>query len=157
MTRRIVGIVGAAVAALSLLGCQSDPDREPSSLLTLKASETDTMAALWGGTLEIEDGCVYVTLEGDRATAMWPSGTTLDLESPAVVLTDGRRLVPGDTLQMDGGFLAVDTAREFAADPISDAALQCIQAGKQGDSNDDFVFLVGNDPSEIGPFTALDS
>lgn len=155
MTRRIVATVAAAAAALSLLGCDSEPAREPSSLLTLKAGETDTMAALWGGTLEIENGCVYVTLEGDRATAMWPSGTTL--EPAAVVLTDGRRLFPGDTLQMTGGFLAFDTAREFAADPISDAALQCIQAGKQGDSNDDFVFLVGNNPSEIGPLTALDS
>jgi hypothetical protein len=157
MTRRVSATWGAAAAALLLLGCDAEPARESTSLLTLDAGQTDTMAGLWGGTLEIENGCVYVTLEGDRTTAMWPSGTTLDLESAAVVLTDGRRLVPGDTLQMTGGFLEFDTAREFAADPISDATLQCIEAGRQGDSNDDDVFLVGNDPSEIGPFTTVDS
>lgn len=148
MDRRRVGLQSLAtiVGALTLLGCQAEPERNDSSLITAKASAPPSDEVGLGATLTIEDGCVYLVSvdDGGRFTAVWPHGARLDAEQTMISLPDGRGLVAGDTLVLGGWLASLDDALGTSIDGVSDAAVACIDAGSPGLDRTLFVIAPGS-------------
>lgn len=143
-------LAGAAIVLLLMTGCGSTQDSSsgvpPTSVVETTASSVDAIAetkgltsdgpllvparkpdgtdsAELGGTVEIADGCVYLTDGPGRDLVGWPFGTWWDDDNQQVVLADGQRIEAGDRILGGGGGYSVLQALE-AADESAVALLE---------------------------------
>lgn len=143
-------LAGAAIALLLVTGCESTQDGSDQMLTTSAAEPTSSSvdaivetkgltsdgpllvparkpdvinAAGLGGTVEIADGCVYLTDGPGRDLVSWPFGTWWDDDNQQIVLADGQRIEGGDHILGGGGGYSVLQALE-AADASAVALLE---------------------------------
>ncbi len=117
----------AVIGVLLLAACSADqgssevtdPAPKDGWLLVANGATDYTFTTLLIGTLEIdlEDRCVGVRQDGDETSipVIFPDGTTLDEtgpQGPAIVLSDGRRLLGGSRVEIPGGYVAA--TRDFS-------------------------------------------
>ncbi|MCB0989546.1 MAG: hypothetical protein KDB16_01100 [Acidimicrobiales bacterium] len=91
-------------------------------LVAARAPDVINAAGL-GGTIEIVDGCVYLTEGPGRDLVGWPFGTRWDDENQQIVLADGQTIEAGDRILGGGGGYSVLQALE-AADASAVALLE---------------------------------
>lgn len=115
MKRVLLAALLAFALAVVASGCDLRGSQEPPSagLLTrsLEGAE-DEMTAIVGGTLELdaERGCVLLS----GKPVVWPSGTTLTTNPPAVRLPGGLDASSGDVIRGGGGEVPAAGIRETA-------------------------------------------
>jgi hypothetical protein len=96
----------AAILALMLGACAHQGAAAPPGIVfpTHPGGSGPYPAALLDGTLEVEDGCVYLTKDGERWLGLWPASLHVEQqdgrisivdESGIVVGVEGQRIVVG--------------------------------------------------------------
>jgi hypothetical protein len=103
-------LVPAALIAVALSGCGTSLLRDIDGTPYFPTERPDRpgirMAALGGGTLSLEDNCLWLRSRQERHLIIWPAGNRLEWRGGALVVVadDGRALAQvGDDLTVGGG------------------------------------------------------
>jgi hypothetical protein len=107
------------------------------------------MTAIVAGTVEIEEGCIWLSDSGgSRYPVVWPFGTSASSDPPVVTLRDGQEVRPGDAVAGAGGYIDANHATT-GLDPFPP---ECVQVGEaavfNADSPIDVTVQVGLDVVE---------
>ncbi len=104
---------------------ETDPVDEPEVLVVTRRVIPDDEprdAALVGGILRLEDGCLYLEPQvggGDAVFAIvWPPGTTWDGTNRWVRSSVGTFSI-GDAVETGGGYHSLSGAERFVTDPVA--------------------------------------
>jgi hypothetical protein len=68
----------------------------------------DGESAIIEGALALEGGCFVLTTDAGSSAVVWPEGMRPGEDGRSLVLTDGRRIAPGDEVEGGGGYHARD-------------------------------------------------
>jgi hypothetical protein len=86
-------------AVIVLASCSNEPMAPPGiSFPTYDAGGPQPLALL-DGTLEVDDGCVYLAKDGERWLGLWPNDLRAELEGDLLRIVDG----DGRVLAHEGG------------------------------------------------------
>jgi hypothetical protein len=106
------------VTVLLLGACSGGPDAPPGIAFPTHDADGPQPGALLEGTLEVEDGCVYLTKGGERWLGLWPNGLRAELEGDRLQIVDrhGRVLATeGGPIRAGGGERRASELGGFAA------------------------------------------
>lgn len=109
---------------------------------------TDGMAALIRGKLELRGACLYIVSGEGRYPVLWPYGTQWDKVNNTVVARDGTIIPLGREVAGAGGFLHVGDVQRLADDRAAALASQCAVGGTGeiavlNNDDNDFVTTLG--------------
>lgn len=141
--QRIGGVV--VIAALVMASCSSAGYVDGPVLTSERPSLLggEGMDAIVGGTVTLDDGCLYL-VSGDVAVpVLWPHGTSWNDDAPAVILDDVE-VEPGMQVTGSGGYVPLDRVRLATAFGAAVAAAAEACAGPTGEIA---VFNAGSDVS----------
>jgi len=81
-----------------------------------------------GGLIQIEGGCLYVSLDdgGERYPIVWPASTTWDVNANEVVLPNGDVIGDGDLVYGGGGYRYVPDLVAIAGEDAAKRAQECV-------------------------------
>lgn len=74
---------------IALTACSSDPVAPPGIAFPTYEAEGPHPGALLDGTLEVEDGCVYITTDDERWLGLWPNDLRAELAGDRLRIVDG--------------------------------------------------------------------
>jgi hypothetical protein len=155
MIPKLVTWTAVAMAA----GCAGDDGSRPPSVAdAVEVSTVDGpvlrhrppfsdegLAAEIRGMLELDGGCLYVTLAdiGERYPLVWPAETSWDAVAQSVVLVDGTVLDMGTQVLGGGGFFDVVTVDRLLGSEAASVVERCLD-NRYGE-----IAFVNNAPDAI--------
>jgi hypothetical protein len=107
-------------AMVVLAACSRDPVAPPGIHLPTYRAAGPQPGALLDGTLEVEDGCVYLATDGERWLGLWPNDLRAELAGDRLRIVDG----DGRVLAMEGGPIRAGGGERRASESGGSAALQ---------------------------------
>lgn len=112
----------------------------------IRSDAEDGMAAEVRGVLQLEDGCLYLSIDeiGERYPVLWPAGTNWDAERETVVLPTGDELAVGGLAYGGGGYWGVDRIADIAGPDAAALAGLCV------DNDYGEIAVVNNSDNAIG-------
>lgn len=116
------------VSVVVFAACSRDPAAPPGIAFPTYDAGGEHPLALFDGTLEVEDGCVFLAKHGQRWLGLWPN----DLR--AVLVENRLRIVDGDgrVLAAEGGPIRAGGGERSASELGGFAALEAWFAGIGG-------------------------
>ena len=76
-------------AVIVLASCSNEPVAPSGISFPTYDADGPQPLALLDGTLQVEDGCVYVASDGERWLGLWPNDLRADLEGDRLQIVDG--------------------------------------------------------------------
>lgn len=123
-TRAVSTIALALAVGAGTTACSVRDSNASAGILTRTLPSEGEMTAIIGGTLAIDArGCVLVS----GSPVVWPAGTTLAADPPAIQLPGGQVVRPGQLVSGGGGEIPSMSIRQtnLRIDGDLDAALEC--------------------------------
>jgi hypothetical protein len=105
-------------AVIVLAACSSEPVAPPGIHFPTYDADGPQPLALLDGTLQVEDGCVYIAKDGERWLGLWPNGLRAELAGGHLQIVDGHEQVvasEGEPILAGGGERRASELGGFAA------------------------------------------
>ena len=143
-------VLACIVVVIVLAGCRSSIGGAVDGPLIRYPQEhgiQDEMLAEVRGVLELDNGCLYVSVEstGERYPIVWPAGTRWDPENQAVVTPRGESAAIGHEVYGSGGYLHVVNVELIAGSQAAALAAECV------DNEYGEIAVLNNADTAIGP------
>jgi hypothetical protein len=112
-----------------------------------RSDDTEQLAALVRGTLQLEGPCLYLaSLEaGERYPVVWPAGTRWDEANNSVVSPTGELMAIGGEVTGGGGYFYVPDVEHLVGPEAASLASKCVD-NRYGE-----IAMVNNLDTGIGP------
>ena len=112
-----------------------------------RSDDTEQLAALVSGMLQLEGSCLYVfsAEAGERYPVVWPAGTRWDEASKSVVSPTGEWMAIGGEVSGGGGYFYVPDVEHLVGPEAAALASKCVD-NRYGE-----IAIVNNLDTGIGP------
>ena len=114
-----------------------------------RSDDTEQLAALVSGVLQLEGPCLYVVSDeaGERYPIVWPAGTRWDEANTSVISPTGELMPIGGEVSGGGGYFHVAEVEKLVSPEAASLASNC------ADNQYGEIAMVNNLDTGIGPAT----